>query len=473
MLDPAAVILLLLPLSAFLSSFALCGRREPRLLIRRLAGLYAVVIPHELAALVAKALGIKPGYVAVSLILSLIPLAYCGLRGLAIYLALTIISVMLIEPWSLQHAILYTLVPPLTLSVLISPTGLRFLEAGIRAWADDDYSVLESIAYEKGVDKQVKWRVVCLEANGRGVLGLVYTGVHYGPFRGACSSAVPHKLLEKSGYKLVALHGCGSHELNISTREEAEKLINAIISGATIRKRCTPVHPVDIRASNGWRGFLLGCAEEPLLFVTNKKGIEDIPCDALPPEPPVVIDMHNNEAPEVDTRGLAELVTSAKSNVRPCEALECCWRLLEIPKDLASSARLCSNWALVLLVSCDGENKRVVVLPANNVNPQAALRYKAALNAEIVTIDDHSCVAMVAEGVSPLQWNEKLATLLRNELDSCKLERCSVSYASGYARVRVWGERLLEEVRRLLRRGVRISPLPFLFYLVSLLATLL
>ncbi len=475
-LDPDTLLVEVLPLLAFATSFALCGRREPRVLVRRLAGIYLFTLPFLAATGALRALGATPWYPAPSIILALLPLAYCGASAAALFEALAAaLAYTTLGPINAASTLLAATASPIIVTLLATPRGLRYVRAALRAWADDDYSELERLMDEKGVDARVEWSILALRSSN-GLIGLVHTGVHYGPFRGACSSLLPHVLFERSRGTLFALHGCGSHERNTTTRSWAERIVDAVLRGLNNLRECTPVKP-KLYSINGidWYAVTIGCARRTYVMVSNTRGVEDIPCEVIPSySRTTLIDMHNREAPRADTRGLPELLDYVNRNLEECGELRCCWRLLRVPPRVAREARLCGTWALVLKLACEGEELGLAILPANNVEPHAAKTYTEKLGKlHIVTIDDHSCAAAIDEGVAALRWSDELAKLLVDAYGGCELEPCSMALAEGDVDTRLWGSEALREIRAMLQRGVRIAPLPLLMYLAALLALLI
>ncbi len=452
------------PLAAFLASFGLCSRPNSR----RLLGVYMYTAPYALAAEVAKLLGDHPLYELINAPLALLPAGLCGARGLAAYLIYAALSGGIYGLRGTMLSISSALISTAALGLSLGGRGLSYARAAILAWADDNYALLESVI--NGVEEKVEWNALILESDGEEI-GLVEPGIHYGPFRGVGSSRFPYHLLEASGWRLYPLHGCGSHERNLVSSAEAAEYAKRIADrafGASVE--CRPLKPVRIEAGH-WRGFLLGCLDKPFLLATSTIGVEDVPCKSIPLRDKIVfIDMHNFEIDKPRLEHLDMLIRRAAASRIPCsEGLLCCWRLVKIDENLALRLNMCSPWLLYIKYSCGGETLEAVLIPANNVAPEAAKKYHDALpNINLITIDDHSCAAAIEEGVAPLAYGDELVDVILKARSECRLRSCTVRMASGSETLRIWGEETMHEIRRLIRRGLRIRFLPTIIYAVFL-----
>ncbi len=452
------------PLASFAASFASCSRAE----WRRLIGVYMYASPYALAALAARLLGAEPPYGLVNAPMSLLPLGLCGARGLLLYLLYAAASGSLLYGIrGFAISVSSTLLASSILAIALGGKGLSYARAAILAWADDRYDLLESVI--GGVHERVEWKALGFERDGA-TLALVEPGVHYGPFRGVGSSRLPHMLLRASGWRIFALHGCGSHERNMVSSRDAELYAERLAKLIPEKlRRCTPIRPARVEAGP-WRGLLLGCVEQPMLLATSLEGVEDIPCDVLgdAQEKLAFIDMHNLEAPYARTEALPQLISQALKAIEPCSGIpRCCWRLVRVPE--AEKVNMCADWILYLRLECGEGRAEVVVIPANNIEPRAARLYAEKLpGVDLVTIDDHSCAAAIEEGVAPLTYSDSLVEAVEEARRSCTLRECSLSYAKGSEVVRVWGHETIDEIRELIKRGLRVRYVPLLIYAVPL-----
>lgn len=457
------------PLAAFITSFGLCSKPTAR----RLLGLYMYTAPYALAAFAAKLIGLQPLYELVNAPLAFLPAGLCGARGLAAYLVYAALAGSIYGLRGSMLSISSALISTMILGLSLGGRGLSYARAAILAWADDNYTLLESVI--NGVRQQIEWNALIFEAE-RGTVGLVEPGIHYGPFRGVGSSRFPYYLLEASNWQLYPLHGCGSHERNaVSSTESAEYAKRIAETALKSSRKCTPIRPIRIEAGH-WRGFLIGCVDKPFLFATSTIGVEDVPCDAVPLRDSMVfIDMHNFEIDKPRLDHLDVLVKKAYTARIPChEGLLCCWKLVKIDEKLARSLNMCSPWLLYIKYACSGESFEAVILPANNIAPEAAKRYQEELEGiNLITIDDHSCAAAIEEGVAPLSYNPRLTEVVNEARRSCKPSSCVLRIASGREVLRLWGEETMREIRQLIRRGLRVRFIPAALYVAFLLLTLI
>ena len=466
LIDPKGFILLATaPLAAFLASFGVCSRATPQ----RLLGVYMYTSPFAIASIAARLLGLNPLYPIVNAPLALLPMGLCGSRGLAVYLAYAALSGSL---YGLRASLFSTAAALLSSTIValgLGGRGLSYARAAILAWADDNYELLESII--EGVEEEVTWNALILKKNDGDFIGLVEPGIHYGPFRGVGSSRFPYYLLKASQWRLFPLHGCGSHERNLVSSRDAASYATRIAESATVNaRRCRAIKPDRVEAGH-WSGILLGCSEKPFLLATSNRGVEDVPCSAIPYKDSIVfIDMHNFETDRPKLEHLDALIEKALRAKTQCTTRpRCCWRLIHLDEKLASKLNLCSAWLLYLRYECSGEGLEMVLLPANNIEPNAAKAYASSLReVNLLTIDDHSCAAAIEEGVAPLQFDPRLVDIVNSARRECRMDECEVMLASGSARLRLWGMRTMHEIRALLKRGLRLRFIPLMVYLVAL-----
>ncbi len=465
------LLLLVYDVLAFLIGFGICSTPY----LHRLLGLVFYTLPYALTLLAVHLIlhidvvvGVAAGVVALPV------LGLCGVTGALVFTLLSSVTGYIVSVWDAVAALASGLVSIIVILLAIGFDGLRVARAALLAWADDNYRLLEEVF--EGVSEHVVWKAVGFKTMNGDEIFLVEPGIHYGPFRGAGSSGFPHTLLKLSGYKLYALHGCGSHERNLVSSLESRRYAESIVKSVSESSRaCTPVRPVMREGSGGWYALTLGCLEQPLVILFNKNGVEDFDCNAIKEynEKAMVVDAHSKEAPYANLTGLRETIDKAIASLEECERPRCCWRLVRIDEDEARRIGMCDSWILVFMYACgDYDKVAIAILPANNIEPNAAEEYARKLDGvKLVTIDDHSCAALVAsEGVKPLQWSPVLASVINNAFAECKLTDCSLSMARGEEVLRVWGRSTIGMVTRLIERGLRAKLIPPLLYIGYLLA---
>ncbi|AEM39420.1 hypothetical protein Pyrfu_1563 [Pyrolobus fumarii 1A] len=472
-LYPVLIVPEALVIVAYLLGFGLCSRHY----MRRAAGVLLYATPYMILYAIVFALGLRPLVSAITAPFALLVSGLCGVKTAMIYVIIaTVVSFPLGLIESLAAAasgIIAILVPMVALGL----RGIEVARAAILAWADDNYEPLETVI--SGEERRVKWHALMFKRDDEKLV-LIVPGVHYGPFRGAGSSHLPRMLMKYSRDKVIPLHGCGSHELNIVSRKEAEAYAQRLVKEALVATwhECKPLTPTLVNHKSGWNALAIGCVERPTVILWNRSGTEDIPCSTLEhlDDKLMIVDAHNVETESVDTRGLHEVVNSLLSKIEECKgSLRCCWRLVRVDNSVVDEAKMCDNWILVLKVLCDNNGVTMVIFPANNVDPLAARKYTEVLGSRtvLITIDDHSCAAVINEGVAPLKWSEKLAKILQENVKMCVPGDCRISYASGFDNLRVWGEHTIQEIRHLLERGVRAKALPLVIYVLFLIAALI
>jgi putative membrane protein len=110
---------------------------------------------------------------------------------------------------------------------------INIFQAFIYAWVGGDGKRLETI-FERNSTKQETETIIILFRNEK-KLFLVIPGVHPGPLDPVGSYDLPELIYEqfKDLGVAVTLHGTGSHERNISTREECKRYVNELKNKVT------------------------------------------------------------------------------------------------------------------------------------------------------------------------------------------------------------------------------------------------
>ncbi len=467
------ILLLVYGVLAFIIGFGFCAK--PRL--HRFLGILFYMSPFVIILLISHILRVEGTVGFAAGVLAMLVLGLCGLQGALLYTLLSTLVTYLYSPFDALAALASCIIAVALVTLVIGREGIDVARAAILAWADDDYRLLEKIL--GGVYEQVRWKAIGLRDDEGNEIFLVEPGIHYGPFRAAGSSIFPRILLNLSNARAFALHGCGSHERNLVSRLDAEtyakRILEKIMKEAS---QCNPVKPVKVRGYNGWVSYVFGCEELPALILCNERGVEDFSCDAVATfsEKAMIIDAHNKEASSAPLKGLPETISTALSRLESCPRPMCCWRLVHVDRREAERIGMCDTWILVVKYQCSpGDTVSFVIIPANNVDPEAASRYARRLRgATIVTIDDHSCAALVAgEGVKPLQWDEHLAEVIEQVLESCKPRSCSLYAASGTETLRLWGSATLTRLSLFIERGLRARLIPVALYTLYLIVSLL
>ena len=310
-------------------------------------------------------------------------------------------------------------------SVNVKP--LTLAKAFFTSWLMDDNEPIEEILEKLSTKTKVKVHGMYFKRSNGEDIALILPQIHYGPYRRVGSSAIPHQLYIKGrekGIHILALHGPGSHELNIASYKDAEKLVNNVISFLDeIEEHGIEVQPKIPKriTKNSWDIFILPFSGIDLVFVTRpSKGIDDLPVNlwnytSSGEVRKLIVDSHNvmlKEPPTSnDLKELENIVKNITGNETPKEFKVGYGE--SIVNDPYNS--LCLNKVVTLLLSYDEEKYTLVYLFGNNAEEGVRksireLTGKLGLrDLEVITPDDHVCAATIAfEPYLPVKYSKQL-----------------------------------------------------------------
>ena len=443
-----------------------------------LIDLYLYILPIASLYDVLLKLGRSVSLWPLSLQLSIVVYGLGNFFSLLIYwisgipLLVHLASIRGIIPYTLS-----TIAPPLLLYGALTGKGLKYIRATILAVSN--YVSYRRNLFEEiisGVEENVSWNALLLQ-NEEGVKALVEPGIHYGPFKGVGSSEFPKYIINLSNYRVIPLHGCGSHERNLVSSIDAKKYAENISEHLKFsEKECSPLVPTQGSHGN-WNYLVLGCKEKPLIFLWNSKGSEDIPCESLGKflDKAILIDSHCIETSKMDLAGVSEAVGKALDSLRECNSTTlCCLKLFHVDNSIVEEANLCDSWIGIFKQCCGNVCKAVVIVPSNNIERNSSVKYMKALrsSAHVVTIDDHSCLAEGSER-GALLWSERFIKEIEKALAKCKPKPCKMSYKTGTVRLRIWGFDTFNELKTLMSRGKKAWYLILSLYILPILILLL
>ena len=272
---------------------------------------------------------------------------------------------------------------------------------------------LENIFSSIAIDKEVKVRVLRFERTGNDIV-IVVPAIHFGPYRTLGSTYFPYVLeseLNKNGIISFILHGAGSHELNVASSVESERLakeiarvlLNARRGSFTYESLYEPFRVF----SNLREAFCLHTDTKAFIIISSPvTGGDDLPQELQRRaeeiatlygfEDVAVIDAHNVEGDrELRVDVFEELIKSALSRrSSQCSILRIGYGEERVHGIVRG---LCTNKVKVLAIECNNKRYGIIYLYGNNAKygVREALRHLALQNgfvdAEVITLDDHTC----------------------------------------------------------------------------------
>ncbi len=309
---------------------------------------------------------------------------------------------------------------------------------------------------------------------------VVVPEAHFGPFRSVGSSLLPYMIYKafakKGAREVVVLHGAGSHERDLASKADAEKLVEAALRAYDQAIPADVGRPYRVSIDE-LELLVLPCKPRSIVVVSRPKGMDDIVWDAQEKlkDKAVIVDAHN---------ALGSRINDAEKVVKAVEqALSTPWE----PLDKISVGYGCSEYrgscacsSLVKALVVDG--KGLMIFHANNM--ELGLREdirtecsKLGIDVEPVTIDDHSCAAVnPGKGAPPLPRCREAIEAARLAVERAvkRSDYCTVSYGYSEAEVRVLGESVDKFIRLCdATAKTAIALLPLLFFAPIMLCSLL
>jgi putative membrane protein len=272
---------------------------------------------------------------------------------------------------------------------------------------------LEGIFSSIAIDKEVKVRVLRFERVGNDIV-VVVPAIHFGPYKTLGSTYFPYVLeseLSKNSITPFILHGAGSHELNVASSIESERLAKEITRALLNDGRSSNTYeslyePFRV-FSNLREAFCLHTDTKAFIIISSPvTGGDDLPQELQKRAEEIatlygfadvaVIDAHNVEGDrELRVDVFEELIKSALSKrSNQCSILRVGYGEERIHGIVRG---LCTNKVKVLTIECNNKRYGIIYLYGNNAKygVREALRHLALQNgfvdAEVITLDDHTC----------------------------------------------------------------------------------
>ncbi|MEM4528374.1 MAG: DUF2070 family protein [Desulfurococcaceae archaeon] len=262
--------------------------------------------------------------------------------------------------------------------------GFRSPDLGtlfLRNWLDK-HKDIEMVFEKLGVDSNIDSRILEM-----GDLLIIYTDLHYGPFSNTGSSELPALLVNtfgNLGYKLMTLHGFGSHDRNVvSSRlvdEYIRKLLDSVISSD--KSRIKYHGSFKVSGLNGWEALSLVFDKSTLVFVSRTdKGIDDLPYDLQVKYASIskrrglgdllLIDSHNWEKEaKLDIESLDDLLSNVVKHVEKYKKRPPVDVLFKYSCFKTKAAGLINGDVCIVIIGGDGYEKvGLVYLRGNNMKP--------------------------------------------------------------------------------------------------------
>lgn len=430
-----------------------------------------------------RVLGLSLVTFAASLIAELILYRLTGLRGLGLVVTSGFTLVILSAFTTLRHALVTSLLTPVLTLILVNTVLLEqslsytqlisalvvelisvvlgilliyyvdskgkqlsgvspivALRAFLNTWFTGESESLETLFTHIGSQEGIEVKAVIIKRESKPNIILVFPRIHFGPFNNIGSSNFIHYVdkFSEPEFKTFTFHTAGSHEHNLVSNKDAERIAREIYTKAKNsldnlfeKHLCEPYR---IRLSDGWEALTLHGKDFIAPIILNKLlGNDDIPYDAWgylskhPKVPPntMIVDAHSCKGDKI--RELEVLKKLLDSVVEAYECSEPSEFLVGYGEARVSNAcaELCDTRVKTLTIRVKNKRYGIIYLYGNNVDKDYRARLDTIINErtaladfEVVTPDDHSCAASLKE--SPYEVVRECNGLTEAILESLK-----------------------------------------------------
>jgi putative membrane protein len=405
--------------------------------LKRISFLAAFVTVLSLAAALLK------GNLSATSFLLFLVFYFCSERK-TVSLLLAPLPYVLLSP-TLSNLLILTLSAVLfliylkLLSVRLGVVDIRsFVEKFVLFWLTSKSHYIEE--FLKSSSKEFYGKVRCLMVNNARI---VQTDFHPGPFRNVGGARLVEKLSEGNA---VYLHSPTSHERNPVSYEEVEKIASALSCSGKELKAAKPFRV----EGEKFEVYCFPFDGLRLFFVSGKRRLDDFIVESES----MVVDCHNAyeadyDPDDEDLREIRHLLKEAE--LRDIEGLD------EVKagfvKIEAETESIC-GYAGAILLDYGGERYAIVVFDSNNIDLEFRKRVERSFaeigyKAVVASTDNHAKTGIRAkQSYKPAGRDERDWEVVESLLMACKdakLEKAVFKYSENGVRVRVMGDRLLQD----------------------------
>lgn len=396
-----------------------------------------------------------------------------GLLSTILMVVSTILSIHILDSSGLQRG-------------FRKPTSL--FRAFVSVWMEDDPEPLEDILEKDGVESEVPIKILGFAGDELRAL-VVAPSIHYGPFRSVGSSSFPSIAIDVVGKKLgcpvFPVHTIVGHEKDVTSRSQRDRLFKRIIEMTEVMETCDGASPF-VRARSGSSSAscqifgdcavitltmapktiedLPSWAEDPVIRRTNEKGLRAI-----------VIDAHNSlrDGQVLSREDIEGLQMAA------IDALEKAYMEKRYPVRVGAShidsrfgveSGMGEGGISALVVRTQNQTAAYVLLDCNNMisglreGINQSIKELGIDECEILTSDTHVVNAigrrkrgypLLGEEIPQNEVIEEIVAATKQALEN--VEESRVLWAIDTSRVKVVGEKLLQQLCEIVDWGVRFE----------------
>lgn len=405
---------------------------------------------------------------------------------------------------------LIVLISTVALLTLLDRTGPRPLgsplnlsRAFITAWTEGRADAIEGLLEGKSSSYEAKTTIITFNV-GRMKPTIVIPEVHPGPFHPVGGSNLPFHLqrsLMKKGLLPLILHGISTHDLDLPSKGEVERLISSLEDAKPIASGhfCTP--PITAKVGKATATAISFGRMAFLTLTLSPLGMEDLPLsirekiEALAPgldhESIIVVDAHNSEGSAIDKGEYGDLMVATEEALRGLQTLP----QNNFRVGFAHSSEL--NYSLredvgpaglsTLILDVGGRMYTIVTVDSNNAisglreGLMRALKDSQAPLLELCTSDTHFKAGKVRSlkgyvALGEVTSVKELANIVKALIDKSigRLGKAEYHIYRANTSLKVIGPKLLDELSKSLDQGLSLFKRGAIFIVIlSLLAFIL
>ncbi len=318
--------------------------------------------------------------------------------------------------------------------------GVSAIELGssyLRTWVMQDRSI-EGVFRRKSCRSRVK---ACVVSGGQ--LLMIYPDIHFGPFRDIGSSDFPQVVWEKAcerGLKALVLHGMGSHERNIVSKDYSLKYAEEILESVKDGGELLIGRPFTLSLRD-WSATVIPFNKIAIAFISRKGGIDDLPyelqlyvneltsrrgCQEV-----ILVDSHNEVLSKdlelYGIKGLAESIVERLASVKEFFKEAC---VSVAYSKVENTPGVLGDVVFVSMI-ISGEPLGILYVPGNNMAEGVRESLEEVIRASgynyviVMTNDDHVATGIIpGNAYTPVVLTAELENVVK-ELASRAMSGCS------------------------------------------------
>ncbi len=390
---------------------------------------------------------------------------------------------------ALLSSILSTIVLFKIISHIGGPDAFKALSGLIRTVTLGSSRVFEKILEKLSIRRDIEIHQFLVRI-GHELWSIVIPNIHTGPLKSIGSSSLISYLSRKFNHELkvplVYLHGVGSHELDVVTRQDLERIVDSVVS--TFKNDLldndkdvnTVFYKPVQRRNNGIRVTTLPINDKIITIISREnKASDDIPLNVFNKVKNeidnnlIIVDAQNHYSQDNSwTNDDIENLKMILKNIKFEKCSDYKLGISKIPADnFGDQYEIGSNGVDVIIVQCDDIKELIVIFDGNNIVDELVEKIKEKFKntfniIEVLTTDNHELTGvgrgrgyrLVGESIPHEHILNTIANYVEKTLK--KLQAPKTNYRKIVIKnVKVLGEEGFERLRKIAMKSVKAIPI--------------